>query len=129
MKKELLREAKALGIHEAMDIIPPVRNPLPYIAKASVLALPSWWEGSSNVLLEALACETPVVASRTAGNAEDVLDYGRYGLLVEPDDPEGMAAALLVQCGNEVQPPGDRAAQFSRTAMLDAYADLILEEA
>lgn len=129
VKKELLREAKALGIQEAMDIIPPVRNPLPYIAKASVLALPSWWEGSSNVLLEALACETPVVASRTAGNAEDVLDYGRYGLLVEPDDPEGMAAALLVQCGNEVQPPGDRASQFSRTAMLDAYADLILEDA
>lgn len=126
LKKQLLREAEALGIRESVEIVPPVRNPLPYIARASVLALPSWWEGSSNVLLEALACETPVVASRTAGNAEDVLDYGRYGLLVEPDDPEGMAAALLVQCGNEVQPPGDRASQFSRKSMLDAYADLIL---
>lgn len=129
LKAELLKEASALGIEDAVEIIPPVRNPLPYIAQASVLALPSWWEGSSNVLLEALACETPVVASRTAGNAEDVLDYGRYGLLVEPDDPEGMAAALLIQCGNEVQAPGDRAAQFSREAMLDAYAELIMEQA
>ncbi|HXG80268.1 MAG TPA: glycosyltransferase [Sphingomicrobium sp.] len=129
LKSELLREAAALGIEDSVEIIPPVRNPLPYVAQASVLALPSWWEGSSNVLLEALACETPVVASRTAGNAEDVLDYGRYGLLVEPDDPEGMAAALLIQCGNEVQAPGDRASQFSRQAMLDAYAKLIMEQA
>ncbi|HET9336975.1 MAG TPA: glycosyltransferase [Sphingomicrobium sp.] len=129
LKSELLKAAAELGIADAVEIIPPVRNPLPYIAQASVLALPSWWEGSSNVLLEALACETPVVASRTAGNAEDVLDYGRYGLLIEPDDPEGMAAALLVQCSNEVQLPGDRASHFSRESMLDAYAELIAEQA
>lgn len=129
LKRDLQREAATLGIEDAVQFIPPVRNPLPFIARASVLALPSWWEGSSNVLLEAIACETPVVASRTAGNAEDVLDYGRYGLLIKPDDPEGMAAALLIQCGNQVQSPGDRASEFSREAMLDAYADLILQRA
>lgn len=123
---ELLAEALALGIREAVEIMAPVANPMPYLARASVVALPSWWEGSSNVLLETLACGTPVVASRTAGNAEDVLDYGRYGLLVDPDDPEGMAAALLVQTSPQAQLPGDRASDFSREAALRAYGDLIM---
>ncbi len=127
LKSELEQEAEALGIRDAVEIMTPVSNPMPFLARASVVALPSWWEGSSNVLLEALACGTAVVASRTAGNAEDVLDFGRYGLLVDPDDPEGMAAALLIQTGADVQLPGDRAADFNREVALGAYAELIME--
>ena len=126
LRGELLEEAEALGIRDAVQIMAPIANPMPYIARASVLALPSWWEGSSNVLLEALACETPVVASRTAGNAEDALDFGRYGLLIDPDDVEGMAAALLVQVGPNAQLPGGRASEFDREITLRAYAELIM---
>ena len=128
LKEELQEEAAALGIDDAVDFVAPVPNPMPFLARASVMALPSWWEGSSNVLLEALACGTPVVASRTAGNAEDVLDFGRYGLLVDPADADGMAVALLSQAGPDVQLPGDRAFDFCREAALEAYADLILGE-
>jgi glycosyltransferase involved in cell wall biosynthesis len=126
LKSALQEEAAKLGIAEAVDFVAPMPNPMPFLARASVMALPSWWEGSSNVLLEALACGTPVVASRTAGNAEDVLDFGRYGLLVDPGDPAGMAAALLSQVGGDVQFPGDRALDFDREAALDAYAELIM---
>lgn len=129
LKQALQEQAAALGIGEAVEFMAPVSNPIPFIAGASVLALPSWWEGSSNVLLEALACGTPIVASRTAGSAEDVLDSGRYGLLVDPGDPEAMAAALLRQAGDDRILPGDRALDFSRDAALAAYADLILGEA
>jgi len=128
LRSELLREADALGISDAVEIMDPIANPMPFLARASVVALPSWWEGSSNVLLEALACGTPVVASWTAGNAEDVLDFGRYGLLVDPDDPAGMAAALLTQTSAEVQKPGDRALDFSRESTLRAYAQLIMAQ-
>jgi len=126
LRDDLLREAESLDIGDAIEIMPPVPNPMPYLAGASVVALPSWWEGSSNVLLETLACGTPVVASRTAGNAEDVLDFGRYGLLVDPDDPAGMATALLVQTSAEAQLPGDRASEFSKESTLRAYAELIM---
>ena len=129
LKQALQEHAAALGISEAVEFMAPVSNPIPFIAGASVLALSSWWEGSSNVLLEALACGTPIVASRTAGSAEDVLDSGRYGLLVDPGDPEAMAAALLRQAGDDRILPGDRALDFSRDAALAAYADLILGEA
>jgi glycosyltransferase involved in cell wall biosynthesis len=129
LKPELQEQAVDLGISDAVEFMAPVPNPMPFIAGASVLALTSWWEGSSNVLLEALACGTPIVASRTAGSAEDVLDSGRYGLLVEPRDPEGIAAALLHQVGEDARLPGDRALDFNREAALDAYADLIIGEA
>ena len=128
LKSRLQEEAAALGIGDAVDIVAPMPNPMAFLRRASVMALPSWWEGSSNVLLEALACGTPVVASRTAGNAEDVLDFGRYGLLVDPGDPAGMAAALLSQVSDEVQLPGDRALDFNREAALDAYAELIMAQ-
>lgn len=129
LKDELIQQAEELGIGDAVQIMKPIPNPMPFLARASVVALPSWWEGSSNVLLEALACGTPIVASRTAGNAEDALDFGRYGLLVDPDDAEGMAAALLIQTGPEAQLPGDRALEFSREATLKAYGELIMGRA
>jgi glycosyltransferase involved in cell wall biosynthesis len=121
----LLSEAQALGVGEAMMILPHTSNPISYMARAAVVALPSWREGSSNVLLEAIACDTPVVASRTAGSAAEVLDGGHYGVLVDPGDAAGMAAALLRQAGAEAIRPGDRALAFSRRASLHKYVEVI----
>ena len=87
----------------------------------------TWWEGASNVLREALACGGPVVASRTAGNAEQVLDHGRYGVLVDPADKAQMARALLSQASDHPVTPGNRAEAFSRDTTLAAYSDLIME--
>ena len=122
----LAKEAATAGLDGAFEIIPPVINPMPYIRCAAVVALPSWWEGASNVLLEALACETPVVASRTAGSAEEVLDGDRFGVLVDPADEQAIADALLRQTGTAPVPPGKRAGDFSRAAAMRAYADLLL---
>lgn len=124
LQASLLDQARSLGIAADVEIIPPVPNPVPFMARASVLALPSWWEGSSNVLLEAIACGTAVVTSRTAGSAEEVLDRGRFGLLVDADDPGAMAEALLAQSGNSPRLPADRAEAYSRDSTLDAYVAL-----
>lgn len=77
--------------------------PLPavraWLARASVVAVPSVTaangdsEGLPTVILEAQAMETPVVATRHAGNAEGV-DEGRSALVVEERDVEGLAQAL-----------------------------------
>jgi glycosyltransferase involved in cell wall biosynthesis len=104
--------AAQLGVAGIVHIAGESANPLPCIARASAFVLPSLWEGASNVLLEALACNVPVVASRSAGNAQQVLGYGRFGLLVDPLDAAGMAQAILYQTSADAVRPGTRAADF-----------------
>jgi glycosyltransferase involved in cell wall biosynthesis len=129
LAESLTLKAAAAGLQDRFEIVPPVANPMPYLAGAAVVALPSWWEGASNVLLEAIACGTSVLASRTAGSAEEVLDGGKYGALVDPADPRDIADALLKQVGPSPIAPGERALHFSRQLALDVYADLLIEEA
>jgi len=67
-------------------------NPWRFMARADVFALTSTYEGFGNVLIEAMACGTPVVATRSSGTVEIVED-GRNGVLVD-HDPEAVAAAI-----------------------------------
>jgi glycosyltransferase involved in cell wall biosynthesis len=77
--------------------------------------------------LEALTCETPVVASLTAGSAPEILGDGRYGLLVDPEDPAAMAAAILQQLGARRRLPDGRASAYGLAASLEAYSELVSE--
>lgn len=113
-----------LGIADDVDLVPATANPFPLMAAAGALALPSLWEGSSNVLLEAMACGTPIIASRTAGDAEHVLEGGKYGILVDPHDIDGLAAALVRQTGPDQVRPGTRVQSFSREQALGRYIRL-----
>jgi glycosyltransferase involved in cell wall biosynthesis len=64
-----------------------------WMGACDVLALPSWAEGTPNVVLESLACGRPVVATRVGG-IPDILHDDRAGLLVPPRDPRALADAL-----------------------------------
>lgn len=64
-----------------------------WYSAADVFCLATQSEGWANVLLEALACGTPVVATRVGGNPEIVPD-DRYGLLVRHGDVRALAIAL-----------------------------------
>jgi glycosyltransferase involved in cell wall biosynthesis len=62
--------------------------------KARLVIIPSHYEGLPTVLLEAMACGTPVVATRINGNV-DVIDDGVNGILVEPKKPSELTRAIL----------------------------------
>jgi glycosyltransferase involved in cell wall biosynthesis len=64
-----------------------------YYRGADVLLNPSLSESFGMSLVEAMACGTPVIATRIGGMPE-IVDHGRTGLVVEPDNPVGLADAI-----------------------------------
>ncbi len=63
------------------------------LSAGDAVVLPSKWENFPHVLVEALAVGTPVIATAAGGVTEIVRD-GENGLLVPPEDPEALAAAI-----------------------------------
>lgn len=93
-KENLLRLMARLGIGRRImmeGFQPDVR---PYYCLSTLLALPSYSEGSPNVLLEAMAAGLPIAAT-DAGGVPEILEDGISGLLVQPGDPQAMAEAIL----------------------------------
>lgn len=71
-----------------------VENPYKYMNRASVFALSSITEGFPSVLVEAMACGTPVVATDCSSGVHEILDGGKYGTIVPIEDPEKLAEGI-----------------------------------
>ncbi len=69
-------------------------NPLPWMREANLLVLPSRHEGLPNVLIEALACGTQIVATDCPGGSAEILKGGQCGQLVPVENPEALAQAM-----------------------------------
>jgi glycosyltransferase involved in cell wall biosynthesis len=99
------------------------------IAGLDILAVPSRSDGTPLVVGEAMAAGVPVVASRVGG-LPDQVTHGRTGLLVNPDDPEGLAGAIvsLLLGPDEARELGEGgrayAAHFSHAALVDRMEDV-----
>jgi sugar transferase (PEP-CTERM/EpsH1 system associated) len=108
--------------------LPGQRNDIAAIMqRLDIFVLPSKAEGISNTILEAMATALPVVATRVGGNPE-LVDDGETGVLVEKENNEAMANALLeyVNDAEKRQRHGQKALekvqkQYSLQVMVDNY--------
>lgn len=85
--------ARQLGCTDALHLAGFREDVRPLFEAMDVFALSSLREGLPNVVLEAMALEVPVVATRIAG-VPKVIDEGRNGLLVNPGSAEELTGAL-----------------------------------
>lgn len=101
-ERELERQCSALGLSDRVRFRGALAREevAQHYEKAAVLCLPSLYEGFPVTILEAMAAALPVVATRVAGVPEAVRD-GVTGILVDPEDAEGLASALGRLLGDE----------------------------
>jgi glycosyltransferase involved in cell wall biosynthesis len=102
-REALERLARQEGVADRVDFLGPLPQALvaDWIAASDLLCLPSHAEGSPNVVVEALASGTPVVASRVGG-IPDLVHDGVNGLLVEPADPAALSWSALGRRNRDV---------------------------
>jgi glycosyltransferase involved in cell wall biosynthesis len=108
----LRRLADERGLGDAIVWCGFQANPWKYMARADVFALTSRYEGFGNVLVEAMACGVPVVATRSPGT-EDIVHDGVDGVLTR-HTPEAVAASLTRLLSNPSQ--RDRMAAAARAS-------------
>lgn len=99
-----------------------------YYEAADLLALSSTSEGFGNVLVEALAFGLPVVSSRCKFGPAEILEDGKFGVLVEVDDFAAMSKAIhqvLEQNPFDPQRQIQRAESFSERRIGEQYYQLI----
>lgn len=126
-REALAAQAEALGIASFVRMPGFCRDPAPFYRTADVLALSSDYEGFGNVIVEALACGLPVVATDCPHGPREILGANCFGRLV----PVGDAAALATALAHALAAPTDpdrlrrRAAEFAPAVAARAYRRLL----
>ena len=121
LRSELEERAAAAGLGATVSFRGTVSDVPGFLGELGQFWLTSDWEGTPNVVLEAMAAGVPVVATRVGGTPEIVED-GRTGLLVTPGDAEALAAAAI-----RLWESPDRAAAISLAARRAATERFSLE--
>ena len=94
--RRLLQQALALGVADQIVWRPHEPDLRPLYAAADVLCLPSRAEGFPNVVGEAMATGTPVVAT-AVGDVREIV--GETGIVVPPEDAEALARGIAAAVG------------------------------
>ncbi|WP_028970305.1 glycosyltransferase [Sphingomonas sp. URHD0057] len=123
-RSALERQVSDLGIGGRVRFHGFVMDPVPFLRRSAALLLSSSWEGQGAVLLEALACGCPVVATRSSSAVGAVLGEGRYGRLTPPNDVQAFADAVRAELRQPSRIEGVRAwvERYRLQAGVDSHA-------
>jgi glycosyltransferase involved in cell wall biosynthesis len=116
-----------LGLEADVDLPGVTDNPYAAMRRASLFVLSSRFEGLPTVLVEALACGCPTVSTTCPSGPAEILNGGRYGVLVTPENPEALAAGILKGLDQlwDREMLRRRGAEFSIAASLDQYLGIL----
>lgn len=129
LRGELEGLARQLGLTDDEVQLPGfARNPYAYFARAALFVLSSRWEGLPGVLIEAMACGAPAVATDCPSGPREILEDGRWGPLVPVGDADALARAMLAVLATPTDQRPDvrlRARDFDLERAVDAYLDAL----
>lgn len=125
LRAELECLADTLGVTHQVRFAGFQKNPYPYFSQAAAFVLSSRCEGFPNVVLEALACCTPVIAMPAPGGVREILD-GREGcVLTENMSAEALASAIQhMSFGQRLSPAVVE--PYTVNKIVDRYAEELI---
>lgn len=116
-----------LGLSVAVRLPGWVQNPYPYMARAAAFVLSSRWEGLPSVLIEALFCGVPVVATDCPSGPREILEGGKHGLLVPVGDAEALARGIASALDGEVPGPSPESWRpYDEDVVVERYLDVLI---
>ncbi|HCS88794.1 MAG: glycosyltransferase [Thiohalocapsa sp. PB-PSB1] len=116
-----------LGMQQDVDLPGFQHNLSCFLARADLFVLSSAWEGSPNVLTEAMALGTPVVATDCPSGPREILAEGRFGPLVPVGDEHRLAAAMAHMLDRPTAPATLKSAvsEYAYRSSAARYLDLL----
>ncbi|MCS7467273.1 glycosyltransferase [Stieleria sp. ICT_E10.1] len=109
LRGELEARSRSLGLADQIQFVGSLASAAAEINAADALVLPSRFEGMPNVVLEAMALGTPVIATRAGGTLELQQD-SPTAFWSDPNDPASLAQAILQFAANPEQADTQRRA-------------------
>lgn len=117
-----------LGIGADVQLLGAKSNPYAYMARASGFVLSSRWEGLPTVLVEALRCGVPVIATDCPSGPREILADGRFGALVSVGDVEALALAMEAALdGRVTRAPDESWRPYELRAVVDDFLKLMVD--
>lgn len=104
-----------------------VLNPYPYMRRAQAFVLSSRWEGLPSVLIEALYCGAPVIATDCPSGPQEILDGGEHGLLVPVGDVSALARAIERALDENIPRPTEASwVPYEQETVVNRYMQVLL---
>lgn len=100
LKSRLMDQIRSLNMADVVKVTGFLRNPYPYFHHADLFVSSSRWEGLPNVILEALACGTPVIATNCPGGTSEIIDEEKNGWLVPTEEIDSLASGICHALNN-----------------------------
>ncbi len=126
-EREMLSGLSAeLDLTECVQMPGFTPNPHAFVSRAALLVLSSRFESLANVVIEAMAVGTPVIATDCPSGPSEALGGGRYGTLVRVGDVVQLAEAMraVLQC-RPARVPANWLVQFSTQWSADRYLEML----
>ena len=128
-RASLERLVKELGLEQDVSLPGFVDNPYSYMSRAGAFVLSSRWEGLPTVLVEALYCGVPLVATDCPSGPREILQNGQLGSLVPVGSVDQMAQAIhLALEGAGPKATRDSWHPYTLDAVVKKYLEVLFPE-